>query len=1061
MTVIQLASTTVLLGNLIGWKSLLLGLLASAFVMPLTTSFSNKYVQLYSEMMKSQGQRSSLLTKALHTFRQLKLSAAEDVWEAKMMDCRKRELDQTFRSAIWMSGLVVAANIPPVVLSGVALFHFTSQGKPLSAAVAFTCIDLFGSLHSDISILPITITNIRGAWTSLERLQTFLSQPEATKAETVLAESVGFRQATVCWPGGAEKDLSFAVKDLSFAVKDLSVRFTAGELSLILGDSGSGKSLVLSALAGEARVVSGTIESPQKSSDPDPDIGDNWVVPYRVALVSQSPWIDNATIRENILFGLPFDRRRYESALHSCALEQDLGTLKDGDMTVVGPKGVTLSGGQRWRVALARALYSRAGVILMDDILSAVDARVREWLVTEALCGPLATGRTRVLATHHAAQCEARAACIVRLCDGNVQETRYLSPSSPTYAKGEGDYVVDGMKVPDMSTPERQPATSTKDIKSSLPQEKPRPESAYMMYFHATGGPRTWVLVVVTAVLHQSLNFARSWWLKKWTAQQESSTSANGGTVAYYGLIYIVIYFLGSFGIAAGSAVWYVLGRIASEDLFQKMTRSLFAAPLWWVEGTSHGEINTRFTSDMNLVDNRLPHDLGYMITCICQVASILLTSFSVSAYGSLISATIVYAYFTIGARLVSVTLKLKDLSSKVTSSLYQHLSSLQTPDALLTIRAYGVSTYFTDRMFELIDDMSSATWHHALCRIMMEFQLNMLGALFLTAIAVSAILTGADAGTTGIALAFAMDFAKAMSTVLQKHVVVESGLNSAERVAQYGRDMPAELASGADPPDAWPSGAKIDVRNLVMGYREELPPALDGITFSVSPGERVGVVGRTGAGKSSLTLALTGLIQHRHGEILVDGVNIFTLSPRVFRNRFFIIPQDPYIAAGSIREILDPDALQKDHVLETALSRVRFSLLDAATGKTDLSFRVEEGGTNISQGQRQLLCLARAILSDRKLIIMDEATSAVDADTDAAIQVALREELPRSTMIVVAHRLATVAGLDKVMVLEDGALVEFGRSADLYHQKGPFWKLVNSSPDRDQLLRAMGCERL
>lgn len=622
MIIFQLLSTSIFLGRLIGWRSLLLGLLASAFVTPLTTKLSNKYVKEQSELMKLHDQRSSLLTKALAAFRQLKLSVAEEDWMTRILECRTIELAQTFKAAIWMSGIVVVSNLSPVVLSGVALYHATTQGRTLSAAVAFTCIDLFDHLHSDISILPLIITRVRSAWLSLERIQTYLETEEVAQPETIPSDEIGLQGATVQWNrGGRETEL--------FALKDLSLCFPKGELSLVTGGTGSGKSLLISALAGEATVVHGSIYRPRSRSDPDLESSNGWILPDQLAIVSQSPWLEDATIQENILFGLPMDQVRYRAALHSCALNKDLGNMKDGDSTVAGPKGVALSGGQRWRVALARALYSRASVILLDDILSALDAGVREWVVDRALCGPLATGRTRILATHHIDQCQNRAALIVKLSDGSIEETCRLVPSSTSKVNMDKSLDRDPEKdQDDTSTTDKSPGRddlsqshfrdTEKGVGTHLSTQSATLGSRYMTYFRAIGGIKSAGLAAAATTLQQSLTLLKSWGLANWTAEQNSSL----------GRTYILFSLLNCCGISAYCFAWYMLGLRASRDLAEIMTRAVFGAPLWWIEAASHGDIITRYTSDLATVDDRLPHDLGYLITCICRVGTIFFTRY-------------------------------------------------------------------------------------------------------------------------------------------------------------------------------------------------------------------------------------------------------------------------------------------------------------------------------------------------------------------------------------------------------------------------------------------------
>ncbi len=432
-----------------------------------------------------------------------------------------------------------------------------------------------------------------------------------------------------------------------------------------------------------------------------------------------------------------------------------------------------------------------------------------------------------------------------------------------------------------------------------------------------------------------------------------------------------------------------------------------------------------------------------------------LVISASFSLYDVSLFAALLYCYLTIGMRLVSVLRRLKTIRQTAASSLQQHVTAVQTPDGVPTVRAYGMSAFFIDRMHELIDDNTSSIWHMTLCSVMMDLQLGMLGALFVTSSCLGICLTGADAGTAGVALSFAMQFNATMAGFLKRIATVESGLNSVGRIAEYSR-VPQEPVSGIDVPESWPSKGGIQVKGVTAGYHPGLPAALNDVTFCIKPGERVGVVGRTGAGKSSLTLALARLIDLRQGSIAIDDIDISTVKLNVLRRRILIIPQDPHLFAGSLRSTLDPHGTHDDGTLITLLKRLR---LHATTGEdgtdmpfTNLSFTIEDGGRNISQGQRQLLCLASALLSRKRIVIMDEATSALDMETDVAIQAAIREGLPDATVVVVAHRLATVAGFDKVLVLEDGRAVEFGEPRELYLRRQHFWRLVRFSSDREEL---------
>lgn len=635
MTLAKLVSTTAFLVSLVGWTSLGAGLLASAFAMPLTVVLSKHYGNAQTEQAKSHEQRSTMLTDALLAIRQIKLSTLEDTWRRKIQQCRDKELQQLFKGALWMSSLVFVANTSSVVLAGVPIYVFALQGEQVSASVAFTSISLFRQLQADISLLPLISPPIWEAWLSLKRLEVFFGQNDLDMAQFTLSDTVLLDKASITWHGTGKNEW--------FTLKDLSMDFPEGELSIVTGKTGSGKSLLLTAIAGEARLVSGSIHRPCRFDGYKANTNDSWVATGQMALVSQLPWMANTTVRDNILFGLPFREDRYRSAIDSCALDKDFRMLEKGDFTMVGIKGVTLSGGQRWRIALARALYSRASLILLDDVLSAVDAEIRDWILNNALLGGLAQGRTRILVTHHESQCITRAAYHVHLCDGTAQV--HLRPASR-------DAINEGTSQPLVNENSRfggsLTATPTlnsairKDVdQGSSPTAECR-ESAiahtpYRTYFDATGGTSSWLLVLLATATYEIVGLATSWWLREWASLGQSPYDTDHHSLSY-GTFYLLMTTLSCLVTAARCFVWYKIGIKASETLFGMMTGTLFGAHLQWLEETSHGEIMTRFSSDMNTVDKRLPHDVGFLIECLTKLLSILFMRYVAPVFGPILA---------------------------------------------------------------------------------------------------------------------------------------------------------------------------------------------------------------------------------------------------------------------------------------------------------------------------------------------------------------------------------------------------------------------------------------
>jgi ABC-type multidrug transport system fused ATPase/permease subunit len=412
-----------------------------------------------------------------------------------------------------------------------------------------------------------------------------------------------------------------------------------------------------------------------------------------------------------------------------------------------------------------------------------------------------------------------------------------------------------------------------------------------------------------------------------------------------------------------------------------------------------------------------------------------------------------------------------KRLESSAKSPVFEQFGSALT--GVGTIRAFDKTETYISRMFSKIDDHSTSFWHLWAFNRWMGWRMSLVGGFFATIVAVMIIiLPGIDASLAGFALSFALEYGQTVIWTIRHYTNLELDMNAAERIIEYS-NLPTEPLEGADPPAAWPSEGRLEVNDLVVGYAPDLDPVLKGLTFSVNRNERIGVVGRTGAGKSSLTLAIFRFLEARQGSIHIDGLDISKIKLHALRSRLAIIPQDPVLFSGTVRSNLDAFDEHTDNELRDALERVHLvspSAFNTSPGSpssngtntptqkntnpfTSLSSPITEGGLNLSQGQRQLLCLARAIVSRPKIMVLDEATSAVDMATDTLIQRSIREEFGDSTLIVIAHRLSTISDFDKILVLGDGKVVEFGTPRTLMDiEEGVFRGMVSESGEREKL---------
>jgi ABC-type multidrug transport system fused ATPase/permease subunit len=524
--------------KLMGWLPVVCGLAAGSLMVPISTMLSRRYTALHFGLMKYRDGKAHLLTEALQGMRQIRYSALEQHWEGKILASRNEELRQYWKVALWQCLVVFIVNLGPLLLASVTFTIYVWQrGTGIRASVIFTALGLFDQLDEAVALLPLLQMYLLEAWTSAVRLEKYFNQLDKESVAEP-GSAITFENATVAWPTLQDTDApedregDEHQRELRSTLRDVTLEFPTGKLSVISGKTGAGKSLLLAAILGEVKLLAGKINMP-----PVPELDENakfiseddWIVPELTAFVSQTPWIEGGTVKENIVFGLPFVEARYRQVIAACALEKDIELLVDGDETEVGPKGVTLSGGQRWRVALARALYSRAGILVLDDVLSAVDAHVGRLIVDKALTGELAKGRTRILATHHADLVLPYASYLVRLHSGTVEAVEHLSPvdeESDTAKKPQNGSVVEDSDETLLTTQNGHSAAgSTKKAKDEEQRETGHVKwKVYKAYYKASGGAPAWLLGVGILILGHSLTVARNWSLKELSQQAATET---------------------------------------------------------------------------------------------------------------------------------------------------------------------------------------------------------------------------------------------------------------------------------------------------------------------------------------------------------------------------------------------------------------------------------------------------------------------------------------------------------------------------------------------------------
>ncbi|RGP63629.1 ATP-dependent bile acid permease [Fusarium longipes] len=840
---------------------------------------------------------------------------------------------------------------------------------------------------------------------SLKRISVYLEEPDK-QTELTMSDTISFHNASVAWPSATTQE------EGAFALSDLRLSFPNHALSVVSGKVGAGKTLLLSAILGEADLLSGSIHVPRIQQFESSD----WIIPGSIAYVSQTPWLENCSLRENILFGLPMDKTRYAKVLEACALSEDLKSLQDGDDTEIGANGVNLSGGQKWRVTLARAVYSRAEILLMEDIFSAVDSHVGAWIYDKCLTGDICRGRTLIIVTHHVSLVMTGASFLVELGDGGVLYSGLPNLSAHEGSNGSDTGTVNAVDLVDCSHDDLVSAVESETVPLRIWTARSSVEAnSRITSQHVLGSTFS-----TTELL----------------SRQNTHTAPNPNVI-FYLKIYIAISVATAIIGVLRYLSSYFLAVKASRSLFEKMLFSVMHAPLRWLDTVHTGRILNRFTADFNMIDERIAMTWSQFFSHLLRLVGICVASCFASAYLIPPAALILSIGAAIGSQYLVTSRPLKRLESNAKSPVFE--LSNTTLAGISTIRAFRRTQTYLEQMHNSLNAWAMTTFYIALANRWMSLRMALITALFSITVGIVIVVEQIDAALAGLALSFVLDFSESLRWTIRSYGDMELEMNSMERVVEY-TNIETEYLGGLRPASAWPSSGGIAVKDLEVAYAPDLPPVLKGLSFEIKHGERVGVVGRTGAGKSSMTLALFRFLEARSGSIAIDGVDISKLKLTDLRSKMSIIPQHPVLFSGTVRSNLDPFGEYTDVQLHEALTRVHIvGQHDASSMFYDLSSLISESSSNLSQGQQQLLCMARALLAASTIIVLDEATSAIDIATDVLIQKSIREWFTDRTMLVIAHRLSTVADFDKVLVLDGGRMVEFGTPGELWEKDGVF----------------------
>ncbi|XP_030195268.1 canalicular multispecific organic anion transporter 2 isoform X1 [Gadus morhua] len=1075
--------------------SVLAGLAVMVLLIPLNAAIAVKTRAYQVQQMQHKDARIKLMSEILNGIKVLKLYAWEGSFQEKVLAIRQKELDVLRRTAYLGALSTMAWTSAPflVALTTFAVYVKVDENNVLDAEKAFVSLSLFNILRFPLNMLPQVISSIIQASVSLKRIQDFLSHseldPEAVQKNSAASEhSVTVINGKFTW-----------TKQDPPALHNINMLVPQGSLVAVVGQVGCGKSSLISALLGEMEKIEGDV-----------------AVRGSVAYVPQQAWIQNATLRDNILFGKPFAEQKYHSVLEACALTPDLEVLPGGDMTEIGEKGINLSGGQRQRVSLARSLYSDADVYLLDDPLSAVDAHVAKHIF-DNLIGPEGAlkGKTRLLVTHGVSFLP-QVDNILVMVDGRVTEMgsyQELLDQNGAFAEFLRNYAIEDVieeeaiedliedeelfpddalsNHTDMADNEpvvnetkrqfiRQISIISGDSdnsktrrrhlasqrKSGEPPAEKKPRQApgseklihaetsetgrvkmkvFMDYAKAVG----LVLSVIICLLYGCQNAAAigaNVWLSDWTKdasanQTRDEVNMRLGVYASLGIAQGVLLMVNSL---LGKA--YCMLR-AAQLTHEAMLRRVLRAPQGFFERTPTGRILNRFSKDVDTIDTAIPDNIDIWMRTFWFTLNVLLVCSVLTPIFMVGVAPLLLFYWWVQRFYVATSRQLKRLESVSRSPIYSHFS--ETITGASVIRAYGKDSAFVHMSDTRVDDNQKSYYPGIVANRWLGVRIEFIGNCIVLFAALFAVIgkEKLNPGLVGLSVSYALQVTMTLNWMVRMTSDLESNIVAVERVKEYSETKTEApwVVEDKRPPSDWPPQGNVEFRDYSVRYREGLDLVLKNLTLSVQGGEKVGIVGRTGAGKSSMTLCLFRLLEAAGGEITIDGVKISEIGLHDLRSKLTIIPQEPVLFSGTLRMNLDPFDSYSDEDLWKALEHSHLHKF-VTNAPAKLEMECAEGGENLSVGQRQLVCLARALLRKTRILILDEATAAIDLETDDLIQSTIRTQFEDCTVFTIAHRLNTIMDYTRVLVLDKGEISEFDTPSQLLSQKGVFYAMAKDA---------------
>ncbi|RDW64813.1 ABC transporter-1 [Coleophoma cylindrospora] len=1048
-------------------------------------------------------QRVSLTQEILQAVRFVKFFGWESSFLARLNEIRGREI-RSIQFLLAVRNAINAVSMSlPIFASMLAFITYSLTSHGLSPAHVFSSLALFNSLRMPLNLLPLVIGQVIDAWSSVYRIQEYLLCEEQDEDESLFDKgaknAVEMRNADFTWERTATQDPDAApakfqtkaevksekkaqkqaTKDAKAAKKvsasglpdtpdddstllgdrepfklhGMDFQIGRNELVAVIGGVGSGKSSLLAALAGDMRKTSGEV-----------------VLGADRAFCPQYAWIQNTTVQENIRFGKEMRPDWYRTVIEACALKPDLEMLPHGDLTEIGERGITVSGGQKQRLNIARAIYFDADLILMDDPLSAVDAHVGRHIFDNAIMG-LLKDKARILATHQLWVLN-RCDRIIWLEEGKIQAIdtfdnlmrdhagfQLLMETTAVEEEQEEEEKVNEDEVEDEKKTQKKRRKGAALMQAEERAVKSVPWSVYIDYIRASGSLLNAPLVVIFLICSQGANIATSLWLSWWTSNKFGySTGVYIGVYAGLGAAQALLLFLFAFSLT-------IMGTYASKSMLNRAITRALRAPMSFFDTTPLGRITNRFSRDVDVMDNNLTDAIRMYFLTLAMITSVFALIIAYFHYFAIALGPLFLLFLFAAGYYRASAREVKRFESVLRSNVFAKFSEGLSGTAC--IRAYGLKDVFIQNIREAIDEMDAAYFLTFANQRWLSTRLDLIGNLlvFTTGILVVTSRFNVSPSIAGLVLSYILSIVQMIQFTVRQLAEVENGMNATERLHYYGTQLEEEAPLHTiEVRKSWPESGEIIFNDVQMAYRPNLPLVLRGLTMHVKGGERIGVVGRTGAGKSSIMATLFRLVELSGGSITIDGIDISTIGLHDLRSRLAIIPQDPTLFKGTIRSNLDPFNEHTDLELWSALRQsdlvtAEASLDDDKPGRIHLDGIVEDEGLNFSLGQRQLMALARALVRGSQIIVCDEATSSVDMETDDKIQATIREGFRGKTLLCIAHRLKTIINYDRICVMDQGRIAELDAPLTLYEQGGIFRSMCDRSGIRREDFGSFGEE--